>query len=116
MNVRTYLTSASVKTGLVGTLVGDPRLAVLAGVSRRAGTRVRALARVAARRAVFARSVISAIVEVEVAEEAAPALVAYAFVGLVTAGTVLAARVPHALVAKAAGPTGFASENKENAF
>ena len=93
-------------------LVADPALAVGAGVTRRAGARVRALSGVPAGRSVAARAVVGAVVEVLVAEESSPALLAEALVRLL-AGAVHAARVEDAAVAQWAGEAGLAPGNKE---
>lgn len=84
------------------------RLAVSAREAWRARAGVRSLAGVEAGAAVHARLVIRAVVEVLVAEQAAPALVAQALPGLLAA-TVKTARVSHALVAVRSFPTVVAS-------
>ena len=89
-------------------LVADPGLAVGAGVAWRAGAGVGSLAGVPACGAVAAGLVVGAVVEVLVAEETAPALVAATLVGLL-AGAVHAAGVELALVAVRAGPAGLAA-------
>ena len=81
--------------------------AVGAGELGRTVARVRALARVEARAAVLARLVVGAVVEVLVAEQAAPALVAVALPRLL-ARAVQAARIADALVAQLALPAQFA--------
>lgn len=90
-------------------LIADPGFAVCSGVTRRAAARVGALAGVSAGGAVLARPVVGAVVEILVAEEPAPAFIAEAVVGLL-AGSVHTARIPDALVAEGARPTGLASE------
>jgi len=97
----------------VAALVGDPRLAVLARPARRAAASVGALAGVSAGGAVLARAVVGTVVQVLVAEEAAPAFVAAALEGL-GAGAVHAARVAHATVAVRALPAGLAPEEKNS--
>ena len=92
-------------------LVGDPALAVLARVAGRAGAGVGALAGVAAGGPVGARPVVGAVVEVLVAEESAPPLLAEAL-ELVAAEAVHAARVLDALVAQRAGPPRLAPGEK----
>ena len=98
-----YPAGSAVETGLVRALVLDPVLAVLAGVAGRAGAGIGSLAGVQAGGAVHAGRVVGAVVEVLVAEEAAPAGAALALVGL-GAHAVLAARVPLAPVALVALP------------
>ena len=88
-------------------LVADPGLAVGARVAWRAGAGVGSLAGVPAGGAVAAGLVVGAVVEVLVAEEPAPALLAQALVRLL-AGAVDAARVQDAAVAKGAGESGLA--------
>ena len=98
-------------------LVGDPALAVGPGEPRRAAAGVGSLTRVPAGGAVPAGPVVGAVVEVLVAEEAAPALVAVALVGP-AASPVDAARVADALVAVGPGPAGLAplKERKKRTF
>ena len=108
---KSYLASSAVDAGVVRALVADPVLAVGAGVAGWAAAGVGALTRVSAGGAVLAGPVVGAVVEVLVAEEAAPALVADALLGLL-AGAVLAAGVGDALVAEATGPSGLASERR----
>ena len=110
--MKTYLASPPVETGLVVALIADPGLAVGAGVAGRAGARVRPLPGVAAGGAVLARAVVGAVVEILVAEEAAPAVVAAALVRLL-AGAVDAARVANAGVAQWAGVAGLASVKRK---
>ena len=86
-------------------MVCGPVLAVLAGVAHRARAGVAALAGVVAGGAVGAGRVVSAVVEVLVAEETPPSGLAVALPGLV-AGALLAAGVTLALVAVGTGPSG----------
>ena len=97
------LAGTPVDAEVVGALVGDAGLAVGAGPAGWAGARVGALAGVEAGGPVLAGLVVGAVVEVLVAEQAAPALLAVAGPGLI-AGTVLAPGVPHALVAEGTSP------------
>lgn len=87
-------------------------LAVGAGVVRGTDARVAALAGVVARALVLARLVVRAVVEVLVAEQAAPALRADAVPGA-RARPVHAARMPLALVAQLAHPAGVAAGIKK---
>lgn len=89
----------------VAVVVGQ--LAVGAGKLGRARASVRALARVEASAAVLARLVVRAVVEVLVAEQAAPSFVAVALPGLLT-GAVKAARIAYALVAQLSLPSKLA--------
>ena len=89
-------------------LVADPGLAVGASVPGRAGAGVGSLPGVPAGGAVAAGLVVGAVVEVLVAEEPAPALVAATLVRLL-AGAVHAARVELAFVAVRAGPASLAA-------
>ena len=93
-------------------LVADPGLAVGAGVAWRAAAGVGALAGVPAGSAVPAGPVVGAVVEVLVAEEAAPALLAEALVRLL-ARAVDAARVQDAAVAKRPGEPGLAPKREK---
>ena len=106
----TYLASAAVKARLVRALVGDPGLALGAGVAGRAAASVGALAGVEAGGSVLAGLVVGAVVQVLVAEETAPAVVAVAL-PRVLAGAVLAPGVPDALVAKGTSPTAATPES-----
>lgn len=110
-----YLASASIKTWLVRAFVGDPRLTIGSGPSGWATARVGALARVEASGAVLARLVVGAVVEVLVAEQTAPALVAVALVGLL-AGPVFAAGVADAFVAVATSPSSAASRRQRTRY
>ncbi len=94
-------------------LVADPALAVGPSPSGRAAAGVAALAGVPARGTVLTRPVVGAVVEVEVAEEAAPALVAPALVRL-AARAMLASWVPDALVAQRTRPARLAPEDKDD--
>lgn len=104
-----YLTRSSVEAGLMGAVV-YLALAVSAREARGTVARVRALARVEARAVVSARPVVGAVVEVLVAEQSTPALVAQAVPGLL-AGAVEAAGVALALVAQRALPSVVTSGN-----
>ena len=105
-----YLASSTVKAGLVGALVGDPGLAVGASVAGRAAASVGALAGVEAGGPVAAGLVVGAVVEILVAEQAAPAVIAVALPG-VLAGAMLAPGVPDALIAKGTSPSTAAPES-----
>jgi hypothetical protein len=84
--------------------------ALLAGVALRAAAGEETLAGVEAGAAVAAGPVVGAVVEVQVAEETAPALVAQTLPRLV-AGAVVAARVLQTLVAPRARPSLLAPGN-----
>ena len=103
----TYRTGSTVETRNNGAVVFD-QLAIGAGVLGRAGARVRSLAGVETSAAVFARLVIGAVIEILIAEEAAPSFVAVALPRLL-ARSVKATRIANALVALFALPTQFAS-------
>ena len=92
-------------------LIADPALAVGAGVPGRAATSVGALTGVPAGGTVLTGPVVGAVVEVEIAEESAPAVIAVALVGLL-AGPVDAAGIVDALVAELARPAGLAPVEK----
>lgn len=104
-----YLTRSAVEAGLMGAVV---YLALAVGAREARGTvaRVRALARVEARAVVPARPVVGTVVEVLVAEEPAPALVAQAVPRLL-ARAVQTAGVTLALVAQRALPPVVTSED-----
>ena len=104
------MASAAVKARLVRALVGDPGLALGAGVAGRAAASVGTLAGVEAGGSVLAGLVVGAVVQVLVAEETAPAVVAVAL-PRVLAGAVLAPGVPDALVAKGTSPTAATPES-----
>lgn len=104
-----YLTRSAVEAGLMGAVV-NLTLAVGAREARGTVARVRALARVEARAVVPARPVVGTVVEVLVAEEPAPALVAQAVPRLL-ARAVQAAGVTLALVALRALPPVVTSED-----
>lgn len=87
-------------------------LAVESRVLRRTDAGVAALAGVVARPAVLTRAVVGAVVEVLVAEQAAPALLADAVPGL-GAGAVEASRMSLALVAELAHPARMTTGMKE---
>ena len=95
----------------MGALVGDPALAVGASVTRWAAAGIRTLAGVEAGGAVATGLVVGAVVEVLVAEESAPSVVAVALPG-VLAGSVLAAWVANALVTESSGPAITAPRTK----
>ena len=107
----TYLTSSTVEAGLVRALVRDSALAVGASVAGRAATSVWTLAGVEAGGSVAAGLVVGAVVQVLVAEEAAPSVVAVALPG-VLARSVFASRISDALIAEWSGPAATASETK----
>ena len=111
-NKNTYVASAAVEARDDGAVVLD-EFAIGAGKLAGAGASVRSLAGVEASAAVLARLVVGAVVEVLVAEQAAPALVAVALPRLL-AGTVIAARVPDALVAQLSLPSGVAPLTSES--
>lgn len=104
-----YLTRSAVEAGLMGAVV-YLTLAVGAREARGTVARVRALACVEARAVVPARPVVGTVVEVLVAEEPAPALVAQAVPRLL-ARAVQAAGVALALVAQRALPPVVTSED-----
>lgn len=83
--------------------IGERRLALVAGETWRARAGVQALAGVEAGAAVHARLMVRAIVEVLVAEQSAPALVALAIPGLLAA-TVKTSGISDALIALRALP------------
>ena len=87
------------------------RLAVRAGEARRTRAGVRALAGVEAGAAVVAGLVIGTVVEILVAEEAAPAFVAEALPGLLTA-SMKTPRIPHTLIAVGTFPSVVTSEKQ----
>ena len=93
------------------TFVGDSRLAVCSCVARRAAASVRPLSGVEAGGSVAAGLVVGAVVQVLVAEEAAPSVVAVALPG-VLARSVFASRISDALIAEWSGPAATASETK----
>ena len=97
-----YIAAASVLAGVAVALVGF-QLAVGASVTWPAGARVAALARVGARGAIGAGLVVGAVVEVLVAEESPPSLLAITLPRLATR-PVQAAGVAHALGAGGALP------------
>lgn len=97
-----HAAGATVQTGPRVT-VQKWSLAIGPGVAGRARAGVQAFAGVEAGAAVEAGLVIRAIVEILVAEEPAPALVAQTLPGLLAA-TVKASGIPHALIAKGALP------------
>ena len=98
------MTSSSIKTRLVRAFIGHPALTVCASVPRWAAAGIRPLSSVEAGGSIAAGFVVGAIVQVLVAEETTPAIVAVALPG-VLARTMLASGVPNALVAKRTGPT-----------
>lgn len=87
------------------------RLAVRAGEAWRARAGVRALAGVEAGAAVVAGLVIGTVVEILVAEEAAPAFVAEALPGFVTT-SMKTPGIPHALIAVGTLPSVVTSEKQ----
>ncbi len=87
--------------------------AVCAGVARRAAASVRTLTSVEAGGSVATGLVVGTVVEVLVAEEAAPPVVAVALPGFL-AGPVLAAGISNTLIAKRSGPTTSTSEIAKN--
>lgn len=106
----TYRAAASVLAGIAVAFIGLD-LAVGAAVAGLAGTGVTPLAGVGAGGPVRARLVVGAVVEVLVAEEAAPALLAIALPGFL-AHTVQAAGVTDALIAEPPLPTNATSTRK----
>lgn len=105
-----YLTRSTVEARQVGAIV-NLTLAVSSREARGTVARVRALARVEARAVVPAGPVVGAVVEVLVAEEPAPALVAQAVPRLL-ARAVQTAGVALALVAQRTLPPVVTSEDK----
>ena len=103
---------AAVQARLLGAVVALP-LAVGAREARWTSTRVRALAGVEAGPVVAAGPVVGAVVEILVAEQAAPALVAQAVPWLL-AGAVEAHRVALTLVAQRALPTAVTPASATN--
>lgn len=101
---------ATVEAGLA-VAVEERDLAVGAGEAGRAGAGVAALAGVEAGATVVAGLVVGAVVEILVAEEPAPALVAETFPGLLAAA-VEAARVTDARVAEGTGPAALTPAQK----
>ena len=91
--------------------IGHPAFTVCASVARWAAAGIRPLSSVEAGGSIAARFVVGAVVQVLVAEETTPAIVAVALPG-VLAGAVLASRVSNALVAKRTGPTITTPETK----
>lgn len=89
------------------------RFALLPGVALRAAAGEETLAGVEAGAAVAAGPVVGAVVEVQVAEETAPALVAQTLPRLV-AGAVVAARVLQTLVAPRPSPSLLAPGTRES--
>jgi hypothetical protein len=113
MKIKTYLASSSIETGLMRTLIGDSCLAVGSSVAGRAAASVRPLSGVEAGGSVATGLVVGTVVEVLVAEEAAPPVVAVALPGFL-AGPVLAAGISNTLIAKRSGPTTSTSEIAKN--
>lgn len=79
------------------------RLAIVAAVSRCTLARIQALASVEAGAAIHAGTMVRAVVQILIAEQTAPALVAYAVPGLV-ACAMHAARIRSALIAQRSSP------------
>lgn len=106
------LTRTTVLTRIVGTAAVQLDFAVDARVARRAAASIRALARVEANAVVLAGFMVGAVVEVLVAEQSTPALVADA-VPLLLACSVQASRIPLAFITIPAGPSALTSETIE---
>ena len=100
---------------VVGAFVSDTRLAIGSSPARWATARVRTLAGIEARRSVLARFVVGTVVEILVAEQSTPTLIAVTLVRF-GARSVFAARVSNAFVAISSGPARSASGNKEKTF
>lgn len=92
-----------------GCTVANARLAVGSGVTGRALASIRTLSGVETSSPVLARLVVSAKVQILIAEQPTPAFVAQAFPGLL-AGSVHASRVGLTLVAQLALPSRLATE------
>ncbi len=103
------LTCTSIDTRLVRTFIADPGLTVGASVSRRATASVGSLSSVPASGSIETRLVIGAVVEILIAEQSTPTIIASALEGLFTRA-VDAAWVANAQVTELASPTGFTSE------
>lgn len=106
------LTCPAILTRVVGATAVQFDFTVDARVARRTAASVRALAGVEAKPVVLTRLMVGAVVEVLVAEQSAPALIADA-IPLLLASAVQASRIPLAFITIPAGPSAFTSATIE---